>query len=306
MLVGVMALTLDEQYAEAVRAAELYGSTWWALPGNTMAADRLRRFPALRTELGRRAEDAELIPSRDVFDSALGWDPPRTDLHGQLLGDLAGAPDGRGLPPHLYVTLGMPGSGKTRTLRQVALRHARTAAGRAVTVAVSDADAIRERLPEYAAGRGSEVLQDEVAVLAYGEASYPAGGGLQQRILAATPGTAVLVVDVVGDQRYLPATVVSLADDGWQVFLLQAECPVETCIERVRRRAVATGRVVDLAYVRSAAARPARALKAAVATGRVAGWAQIDTSGDGPAAARMLAGDDGQTFGPLGGPVLDR
>lgn len=296
----VMAGTLDEQYAEAVRAAEMYGLTWWSLPENVMASDRLRRFPALRAQLHRRAGDGEMIASREVFAAALGWDPPRADAHSDLLRELAGVQDGSGLPPHVYFTLGAPGSGKTSILRQLALRHAQAAIAGTVRLAVSDADAIRERLPEYAAGKGSAVLQDEVAVLAYGDAEYPTDGGLQQRILAAVPGTAVLVIDVVGDRRYLPDTVVSLADDGWDVFVLQAECPIQTCLERVRQRAIATGRIVDLAYVRSAAARPARALSAAVNTGRLTGWARVDTSGAGPYTARVLAGDDARSFGEPG------
>jgi len=292
-----MTTSLDDQYAVVVAEAQLYESTWWALPHNEMAARRLRRLPALRTALRVRAENGYPITSRDVFADGLTWDDERAGFHGDLLDNLVGKARETGLPPHVYFTLGSPGSGKTHTLRQVAIRHARAAAGRTLRLRVSDPDAVREALPEYAEGKGAGILQDEVVVVAYGEQGYPAGGGMQQLVLDAAPGSSILLVDVVGSPTGLPPTVVALADDGWSVFLLLADCPPDVCLQRVKQRAVDSGRIVDLDYVRNVKNRPTRALRAGVQTGRVTGWARIDTQ---PRRSRILESDRLETFGAVG------
>lgn len=217
------------------------------------------------------------MPTTRLYETGVGqWAPERKREHRNVLGGLLRPAVG---PGAVYVLLGLPGSGKTSVLRPAVLAHS------GVPPLVSDADEVRVALPEFRRGLGSAILQEETAALVYGATGYPPGGGLQDRVLAAG---GVALLDVVGDPRYLPATVAACRSWGSRVFLLLAECPTEACVERAMRRAVIDGRYVPLDYIRAKEGVPRQALDVALAEGPVDGWAVVDTSG---APARLLDGD---------------
>lgn len=139
---------------------------------------------------------------------------------------------------------------------------------------VSDADAIRLALPEYAEGLGSTVVQLETVQVTYGEAPHLRGDGRQDRVLAR--GGDVLV-DVIGDPEFLPRTVAALREQGRDSYLLVAACDPMVCRRRVMERALGNGRFVPVELVDAKVGVPDAALEAAVATGAVAGWARVDT-----------------------------
>ena len=256
-------------------AVRMYGRTWW-LRREEPQMSFLDARPALRARLlSELASEASLVSSAAVYATgADGWDPVRRAEHERVLTILAPSPSPRtGVAGAVYVLLGLPGSGKTSALRPAVRAHA------GLPPLMSDADDVRVVLPEYAGGLGSAVLQEETAVVVYGEAGYPPGGGLQDRVLS---GGGVALLDVVGDPRYLPAAVRAVRSAGRRVYLLLTQCPVEACVERVMRRAVTDGRFVPPAFVRSKMGVPRAALEAALSAVPVDGWAVVDTSGPEP------------------------
>jgi hypothetical protein len=239
----------------------------------------------LRRELlGDLAAGVRFVSTRRVYRDNADWARERVLLHGELLGRLL---EGESTQPSaatdaVYLTIGLPGSGKSRGLRPLALAHA----GLQTPQAVSDADDVRVSLPEYAEGLGSGVLQEETQTLTYGSDGYPRGGALQDRVEALG---GVVVVDIVGSPQHLPRVVRRLAAAGRAVYLLMTECPLGVCITRAMRRALEPGgRYVPISVIEDKDGVPRAALKAALATGAVTGWGVVDTS---LWPARLIEGD---------------
>ncbi|KQP63742.1 zeta toxin family protein [Nocardioides sp. Leaf285] len=199
----------------------------------------------------------------------------RLDLQAELLAQMdetdAGA-DG-GDVESIYFLLGLPGSGKSSSLRPIAVQHA----GLGGVPPVVDADAVRVRFPEYADGLGSGVVQAETAVLTYGR-GYRWGEGRQGRVLLG--GAPVIMLDTIGDAEHLPRTIARAVELGRRVYVLRTDCPVEVCRERAMRRALDNRRVVPLELIDAKAGVPEHAFEAAVATGVVDGWAVVNTAGE--------------------------
>ncbi|KQS67593.1 zeta toxin family protein [Modestobacter sp. Leaf380] len=281
---------LVSRFAEREAAVLSYQKLWWAAQDEPQRSF-LQTRPALRRGLLLNvAAGANFVATADVYRDEDGWAGEREKLHEELLLRLT---DSTGVPSTassaVYITMGLPGSGKTSGLRPLVLAHAEVT----MPAAVSDADEVRTSFPEYASGLGSGVLQEETQVLTYGGFGYPVGGGLQERVEAIG---GIVVVDVVGSPSHLPEVVNRLASTGRDVFILMSECPVEICVSRAMDRAVKPGgRYVPLSVIRSKVGVPRAALVAALRTGSVAGWGVVDTSG---ATARLVEGDG--TFDCLG------
>ncbi|NQD90927.1 hypothetical protein HP499_24385 [Paenarthrobacter sp. CM16] len=260
-----------EDYAEEV---DKYSRTWFSRqeePQKSFLATR----PELRGELFQRALDGQRTFTRHVYALEGDWHEERLDLQNTLLRERLGQvsnPEGR--KGAVYVLIGLPGSGKSSSLRPLVLEHAGLDLS---TIKISDADELRSDFPEYAEGRGSGVVQDECAELMYDRAVTSEAGepGLQGAILAAGQTT---IVDVIGHPEYLPQMVKRLRREGRRVYVLQASCAVEVCIERAKKRALETGRLVPLSMIEAKRGIPEQALEAAKATGKLNGWAVWDTN----------------------------
>lgn len=163
----------------------------------------------------------------------------------------------------LAVIIGLPGSGKSTVLRPLVAK---------VNVSASqivDADAVRVLFPEYAGGMGSDVVQIETVYVSYGE--------LFNRAVATGSD---LIVDTVGRIDHFRQYRNALP--GYEVHVLCTELPLEVAVERVKRRAVESGRFVREEVVRSAYGRSRATFDAVVSQQLADEWALIDTSGSPP------------------------
>lgn len=274
---------LVARFAELERQIDVHGRTWWASseePQRTF----LRENPRVRARLLAKLMQNNPITTVDVYakDGEVAWHAVRQGVHESLLAELMSGAAARQHADHnevaapVYFLIGLPGSGKSSTLRPLALRHAQ---GLGDPV-VSDADEIRIRLPEYSDGLGSSILQPETVLLTYGS---PSTLGLQQRAMqSARP----VIVDVIGDPLHLTAAVEGLARQGRPVFLLATSCEPELCKERVMTRALDSGRFVPIALIDAKVGVPEAALEAAISTGFVRGWLIVDTCGAVPEVLR--------------------
>lgn len=271
---------LLSRYEERSRQVRTYERTWWAARTGAHLA-HLRAHPEVRARLLKLAMADQRVETAQIYaDDKLGtWADERVDLHERILttlshedGEFVHDMSRQSADTAVYFLLGLPGSGKSSSLRPVAEAHSQSI-GRLPS---SDADAVRVLLPEYADGRGSGVVQTETVVVTYG-IGYRAGDGRQNRVLSQGRDA---VVDVIGDPQHLPAAVQVLAKQGRSVYLLLASCPPETCKARVMNRALSNGRYVPTALVDAKVGVPEAALGAAVSTNLVDGWAIIDTQSD--------------------------
>ncbi|MDO9378651.1 MAG: zeta toxin family protein [Nocardioidaceae bacterium] len=283
-------LTMQEQsdFDQYALAVDVYASTWWDLADEPQKS-RLKSAPHLRSALDTMARDGRRIPTSNVYQDAGHWIPVRELLQDTLIANELGEAGGsaEGSPNACYFLLGLPGSGKTSVLREVARAHA-AAAGLALSNRVSDADQLRKALPEFASGLGSDILQEEVVSMTYGDSSRPRARSLEEGVMRTAHAGSLVMIDVVGDPKYLPGSVTALAERGWTVFVLVTQCSADEAVIRATRRALSDGRYTPLDLIWGSNLRPVRALNAALRTEAVDGWALIDTE-DSP--ARVVRGD---------------
>ncbi|MFF2606890.1 zeta toxin family protein [Arthrobacter koreensis] len=260
-----------ESYREEV---DEYEYTWFSEPEEPQKS-YLGSRPELLTSLYRRAAAGKISTTRHVYAASGLWDKSRCDFQSDLLSQHA--PSVVELPARaaVYFLIGLPGSGKSSALRPLVYKHA--ALDRS-EIAVSDADDLRVKFPEYAGGKGSGVVQDECAELMY---DRPTDGselwtGFQGVVLESGR---TAIVDVIGDPVYLPALITRLRNQRRKVFVLQSQCAVQECIRRAKVRALETGRLVPPELIAAKEGVPEKAMDAAIATGKLTGWAVVDTNG---------------------------
>ncbi len=287
---ALMGADLERAFSEYRERVEVYESTWWAEPKEPQLT-RLASTPGLRDILDMRARRGVAIMTDEVYVDEGGWAPERQGLHATLLQELVGTPPPPGVdvPAMCFITVGLPGSGKSSVLHDIIEAFVIARVGAATAVMTSDADEIRMRLPEYECGLGSGIVQPEVITLCYERDGYPREGGLQKRLTELRSG--VLVIDIVGHPDHLPPLVAQLVEWEWEVYLLRAALDPAVCVERVMQRALSNGRFVAPEFVLDSVGRPEAALEATLAKTSVTGWAVIDTSGASSGAARVLEGD---------------
>lgn len=293
---------LEDRFEAYVEEATEYAERWWSLALEPQQA-RLMRCPGLH---GRLLTETGAIATRGVYRDELGWDELRADWHRQTLSDFrpVGAQAGDG-PPLCFLTLGLPGSGKSSVLRRVASAYARYHEG-ATTSLVCDPDLLRMRFPEYADGLGSQIVQDELSRLCYDEPADllgPAGPSLLKGALHTSSASGLLVLDMVGSTEHTPRVVLDARRHGWTVHVLVSDLPVAEAVRRAKLRALAAGRLVEPAYIERSSGRPLRALRACVDTGGVQGYAVIDTSGPPGSVPLLSESDQQETFGGRGARV---
>jgi hypothetical protein len=213
----------------------------------------------------------------------MGWRPARLKLQGEVIDDLLRHIPAPTATPVAVFLLGLPASGKTSVLKRIGRGYlADHDGGQAVT---RDADEVRVRMPEYEDGYGSQVLQQEVADVTYGNATH------------ALPRESHLLIDVVGDPQWLPREVEHFSRLGRTIVVLCSDIPIAVAEQRAKERALTDGRYVPIAYLRSCVGRPQAALQNALATSLVDHWAIIDTKRSVPS---VIDGDG--HFGPVGEP----
>jgi hypothetical protein len=276
-----------------------YGKHWWEHdPG---VQDRRAEVSGLSERLAKCRDEKDCVVStQDVYKDTQGesgwpedWCNKRRSEQMRILGMLPQKDELRGQVPNpglAYITLGLPGSGKTRALRKIAWNHYEEALeacdrGRRVRgvppgAAVLDADEIRVLIKEYKDGVGSTVVQPETATLTHG----PAKDSLlkpPKYISLSGGGYSGILFDTVGDPRHTPKDVRLLVGLNFRVHVLLARVDFSVAERRIMRRCVENGRYVDPLYLLSRVGVPEQALGAVVHDGLpVEGWGVWDTSAD--------------------------
>lgn len=270
---------LYESFEAYAKKVDTYSKTWFSEPVDPQKSF-LQQRPKLKQELALRALRNEPIGTDDVYAEADRWLPERLELQQEVVAEIVGPrSNGKANGAPVYFLIGLPGSGKSSSLRPLVLEHAGLTDE--AQLAISDADVLRARLPEYSTGLGSGVVQNECAELMYSRAhpSHAFIPGVQGAVLA---NGGVVVVDVIGDPDHLPPLIQKLRQADRPVYVLQASCKVETCIARAMSRALETGRFVPSVLIRKKDGVPEKALEAAKETQQLSGWAVIDTNGAQP------------------------
>lgn len=187
------------------------------------ATDPLSRFdtPAV---LEARKYSAE-TPSTHTIDT-----PERRDFRDRIVADEYGA-GARVQGKEFTFLLGLPGSGKSTIAHSVADKSG---------ALLTDADRIKEKLPEYAGGKGALAVHRESVALRD-----------RVRDLGIAHGDNLVVQTLGLYPDDLTKQIEALAAAGWKVHLKFADLPSEQAAERSNRRFEAGGHFIDPAYILS-------------------------------------------------------
>lgn len=220
-----------DDYLQLKAKAARHARTWWQDdPG---VAERCRQTPGLQAEL-ELASAAGLVTTGDVYEETDGaWAAVRRPVQ---YGASPGSPpfvDRGEVPRQAFLLAGAPGAGKTTVGGRMVEDYRMRGGSDGFPLGVVSADHIRERLPEYANGLGSQVVQYEACFLAY-EVVYP----------LLLESMADVVVDSIGRVEFLRDWADALAGAGCQVHLIGVYCRPEIALERMRARARGTHRLV--------------------------------------------------------------
>jgi Zeta toxin len=293
---------LDAQFAAYVEQVDKYAERWWSLNREPQHG-RLARSEGLGARL---QSETGAVTTRSVYRGDSGWDGPRSDWQRGVLSDFRTPMDQDATAhPLCFLTLGLPGSGKSSVLRRVVASYARHH-DCALRSLVCDPDVLRERFPEYERGLGSQIVQDELSRLCYDDPADQLGSvgpSLLKGALVSSGAAGVLVLDMVGNVEHTPRIVVDANRRGCRVHILVSDLPVTQAVRRAKLRALNAGRLVEPVYIERSSGRPMRALRACVDTGAVDGYAVIDTSGSRGTVPELTESDAQQTFGSTGGRV---
>lgn len=269
----------DSRFLERLATIDAYGVDWWRSDESALEAC------AVEPERGTRAlalSDAHRVVETAVFHETNGdWTERRRPVHTDIVDALNGLllVDGKPEKPVLAVTMGLPGSGKSTVLRPM------VAQAIGASASVIDADEVRVRLPEYAAGLGSHVVQLETVYLTYGEVYH-----------RAIESGSHVVIDVLGKLDHLRQY--RSVFPNHELHVLLSDVPVEVAVERAEKRCLSDGRYVPEQVIRAAAARPRLTFDEALKEGLAKEWALVDNAGDNP--VLVTASDRYDTISPTG------
>ncbi len=134
---------------------------------------------------------------------------------------------------------------------------------------IIDADRVRQLLPEYAAGLGAFVVEEECYYLTYGETFD-----------RAVARRADIVYDTIGRLTSIRENLELLHERRFDVHVLHATCSLDLCQQRTEHRALnVDGRLVSPGMLKRAAADARDTLAALLSEGfPLAGWAVVDTT----------------------------
>lgn len=272
--IGAAALVAAEfSWYEAI--VRDYGYSWWK--SDAAAREVLDRAPARLALVEALSARRSLVETSAVYlVDPVSWDDDRPALHAAIVDGLVAGVASPSEKPVLAVTMGVPGSGKSTSLRPLA------ADAIGVPANIVDADAVRERFPEFRGGYGSEVVQTETVFVTYGE--------LLGRVRATGSST---IIDTVGNIAHLRDYRGSFPDH--EIHLLCSEIPIDEAVARTQVRAIQFGRYVSEKVVRAAAGRPRAAFDLARSEGIADEWALVDTAVAPPTVLEASA-----LYGPAG------
>jgi predicted kinase len=254
------------RHLQAVRAFE---ASWWVYDRGVLNV--CDEHPDLATRL------ADISATRPVTTFDVYFDADTQDVRPERVSAYVGAfmsclpSHGRtgavDRPVVLYTT-GNMGSGKSTSLRHVALGFRTLRLGRTGPPVLIDADMVRESLPEYRNGLGSGSVQTEAFHVAY------------ERLLpAAIHRGCDLIFDTIGKHDSIRRTLDDLILRRYEVHMIVATAPLAVLQDRVRDRTLhRNGRVVDPAVQAALQGQPEATLDRLL-TEKVplTGWAVVDT-----------------------------
>ena len=190
-------------------------------------------------------------------DSSGRWDLERERLHDEIVRDmLAGVPESE--TPTIYMTGGGPASGKSSMLSS-----GNVSVPTRTSAVIVDADAIKERLPEY---MNLIRLGDErAAAFVHEESSY-----LVKRVSTeASLRRLNMVLDTTGDGsiEHLASKLAPLRVEGHRVVAFYASNDTELAVRLAAERGAKIGRHVPENFIRDTHAGVSRTLPEAVKRG---------------------------------------
>lgn len=254
----------ERKYREWRASAHRYAREWWK--HNPMVHQALGVDPSLHQKLEDQSARGT-VETADVYLVDDEWRFMRRQVHAQVCLSIDEI-NARNIERQVYIFFGMPGAGKTTCLwRMVRAHRARLGIENYFAAEIS-ADNVREKLPEYENGLGSGVVQTEASHITY---------GVDYR--AALDSGADMVIDSIGRARYVEQWVSDLSQIGCEVHVLGALCAVQTATERMRARALSTGRFLPseiISDARDDVELTAQRIQAE--DWPVASWSLVDTS----------------------------
>lgn len=273
-----------EEYERQKRASADYAQVWWR--SDPAAIERCGREVGLQREL----ELLEFVTTADVYEDD-EWADERQRLHEEIVGQVPLTSRRAGGPRQAYLLAGPPGAGKSSVLRQMVERHRTSKGLESEPIITVSSDDVRERLPEYAAGLGSTVVHEEASHIAY-RLLYP----------RARASGADLVIDSIGRSVYVRTWADHLSADGFEVHLLAVHVDPSEAVQRMRSRALETGRTVPTDVVVEAASATTDLVElASRESWPVTSMVLVDNMVDRGAAPRVMTGTP--PWGAAGQPV---
>lgn len=290
-------------------AAAEYRSNWWRTNDDALRVVNDRAtYPRLRAELSGASGVGQIVTTAQIYRPDHGGDPDdrpylpqRVRVHQRIVdacvppatgtgtgttnsdasstgtASTTGADPAAGAAPQeddvptAFFTIGCMGAGKSSVLRSIVDRYRASRAGDTgpPPASIIDADRVRQMLPEYADGLGSEVVVPECYDVTYRD--------VFDRTLARR---ADIIYDTIGRLSSIRDNMVMLHESGFDIHVLHATCALDVCEQRTVQRALERdGRLVPAAMLPRAAADAEEALAALRSEGfPLAGWAVVDTT----------------------------
>ena len=266
--------SLADLLARKATAAELFAHPEW------IEAGRLADARADVETADTYATPAAKAKRPFVFngDEIVGYDAALPRLVAMVK---AFAPDGQvAAGKRAVLVIGAPGSGKSTLALKIAMRE---------RAGIVDADLVKEALPEYDDGRGTQEVHRESAEIAHLVANEFILHG-ENFIWPRTGSTSASI-------RRIAETAKA---HGYSVDLINVDVSEDEAARRVVKRFLETGRMVQARFVTDARTRAHNTYAELKRDGVADRYAELDSSGtwpwpilqDGEAVAGLLGGDE--------------
>lgn len=233
--------------------------------------ERTREYAEVHARLSRleaetRGGDVRFW-SREKYTRDGEYVPERRAIHDRIAAKLLtpGSVAPKGERPVAVFLMGAPGAGKTSAGQPLVRKIIKS------TLAVINADDIKESLPEY---------QGWNAGALHGESTDVLEGTIMRK---AVSGRHNMLLDLTGNNSFgLRGIAESLARRGYDVHLVNVSAPTWACVGRAWSRFLATKRFVPLSYVAKSDHKSDVAYDLLKGEGYVKSWASVENSGEHP------------------------